>query len=220
MLRRKNLTQSEIYELLSICSLNTKQLNSLLFLNKEAQQFKKYPLIYREKMQQMSAGRPTFYMSVKPNQLSLVSLKRGELLTRFISYVDRNLGWLVCQYKRLSDVTLSVMIFDTPHQKQYENVHLHFVTHQDFKEERLVKGQKNIFLCEDNLFTTKIAISDDLLYFTLQSSELKVVKVEILGSSQKKRSKLQAVPFKGLNHFFEPSIREYAKEINKCFMKK
>lgn len=220
MLRRKNLTQSEIYELLSICSLNTKQLNSLLFLNKEAQQFKKYPLIYREKIQQISAGRPTFYMSVKPNQLSLASLKRGELLTRFISYVDRNLGWLVCQYKRLSDVTLSVMIFDTHHQKQYENVHLHFVTHQNFKEEKLVKWQKNIFLGEDNLFTNKIALLDNLLYFTLHSSELKVVKVEVLGGSQKKRNKFQAVPFKELNHFFESSVKEYTKEINKCFMKK
>ncbi|EGO9037489.1 hypothetical protein D1Z30_11675 [Enterococcus faecalis] len=220
MLIRKDLSSSEIYELLSICSLSTKQLNSLLFLKKEAQQFKKFPLIQREKIHQLSAGRPSFYMSVKPNLLSLVSLKRGELLTNFSAYVTRKMGWLVCQYKRLSEVTVSVMIFDTKNQKQYEKVHLHFVTHQEFKESKLVKGSKNIFLCEDNLFINVMEVTNNMLYFTSESNELRVLQVQTLGSSQSKRSNMNAIAFNGLVYFFKPSTKEYIVEINNYFMKK
>ncbi|MGG5340987.1 hypothetical protein [Enterococcus sp. AZ192] len=219
MLQRINLKRTELFELLSICALTTKQINFFLYSKKEAQHFKKYPLIQREKMQPITAGRPTYFMYVAPNKLSISSIKRGELLEKFVLY-GRTQFWLFADFKTLSESTISVTIFDRQQCKQYTNVHLHLVINAQFKVKSLFLGKKNIFLSEDGTIGKRVDLQNQDIYFSMENSELKEVKKEKNENFSGSKSLLKSALFKGLEYYFIASEGDFVEELSLKFRPK
>lgn len=218
MLVRKELKRTELFDLLSVCALSTKQINLLLHLKKEAQQFKHYSLIKREKVQTFGVGRPIYYMYTLPNQFSVASLKRGELLEKFVLYA-KELSWLFSDFKAISESTLSVTIFDRERMKQYNHVYLQFITNTDFKANKFLVGKKNIYLCEDGSIGKRIDLHTHDLYFSLENGELKAIMRKESGYSATSSS-LTSVSFKQLDDYFTSVRGDFTEALHEVFKTK